>query len=92
MAKHSSNILELAARGAKHRYEELQAEITSLVKQFPNLRKDGLAVMKRGRKTVASVAKEVEPKQRRKVSAKARKAMGDAQRKRWAKVKAQTEI
>ena len=87
MAKHSSNILELAARGAKHRYEELQAELVSLVRQFPDLRKGGREALGRGRKAIAAAAAELRPTKRRKLSAKARKAIGDAQRKRWAKVK-----
>jgi hypothetical protein len=32
MAKHSSHILELARKGAKHRYRELRAEIAALRK------------------------------------------------------------
>ena len=88
MAKHSANILELAARGAKHRYEELQAEIASLVKHFPSLSKGGHEIIARGRKAVVAAVKELQPKKRRKMSAKARKAIGDAQRKRWAREKA----
>jgi hypothetical protein len=38
MARHSSQILELARKGAEHRYEELRAAIAALVKQFPHLR------------------------------------------------------
>ena len=91
MAKHSSNILELAARGARHKYDELQAEMSSLVRQFPNLRKSGSELMKRGRKAVAAAAAELKPRKRRKLSAKARKAIGDAQRRRWAKVKAEAK-
>jgi hypothetical protein len=37
MAKHSSHILEMARKGAEHRYEELKAEIATLVKHFPHL-------------------------------------------------------
>ena len=81
MAKHSSNILELAARGAKHRYDELQAELASLVRQFPDLRRAG-------RKALAAVVAELRPTKRRKMSAKARKAISDAQKARWAKQKA----
>jgi hypothetical protein len=32
------HILELAKRGAEHRYQELKAEVESLVKLFPHLR------------------------------------------------------
>jgi hypothetical protein len=38
MAKHSSRILELAKKGATHRYQELKAEIAELMKVFPHLR------------------------------------------------------
>ena len=38
MAKHSHSILELAKKGATHRYQELKAEIASLLKAFPHLR------------------------------------------------------
>ena len=41
MARHSSHILELARKGAEHRYEELKAEIATLFKHFPHL--SGLA-------------------------------------------------
>jgi len=37
MAKHSSHILEFARRGAQQRYDELVAEINSLVRHFPDL-------------------------------------------------------
>jgi len=38
MARLSSSILELARRGAAHRYQDLKAEIASLLKAFPHLR------------------------------------------------------
>ena len=37
MPKHSSSILELARKGASHRYEELKAELAALIKAFPHL-------------------------------------------------------
>lgn len=37
MAKHSSHILELARKGAEHKYQELKAELAQLVKNFPDL-------------------------------------------------------
>jgi hypothetical protein len=88
MAKHSSSILELAARGARYRYQELQTELALLVRQFPELRKGAGTALRRGRMAVAGAADGLQPRKRRKLSAKARKAIGDAQRKRWAKVKA----
>ena len=83
MAKHSSDILALARKGAQHRYEELIAELESLAKQFPGLRAGGREVVKRGRKSVD----ELKPRKPRKLSAKARKAISDAQKARWAKQK-----
>src|SRR6266705_7099050 len=38
MAKQSAHILDMARKGAAHRYEELKAEIALLVKNFPHLR------------------------------------------------------
>ena len=38
MAKRSASILELARKGAAHRYQELKAELAELVKVFPHLR------------------------------------------------------
>ena len=37
MAKHSTHILELARKGAEHKYEELKTEIEILVHSFPHL-------------------------------------------------------
>ena len=82
MAKHSSTILELARRGADARFRELLDELKFLTLSFPHLRdsfdRDDLPVkfiLRKGRT-------------RRKMSAAARKAIGDAQRARWAKQKA----
>jgi ElaB/YqjD/DUF883 family membrane-anchored ribosome-binding protein len=92
MAKHSSHILDMARKGAEHRYEELKAEIAQLVMHFPHLasragdqiQRRAKAVARRGKAAVAAITSAVTPKKRRKMSAKARKAIGDAQRKRWA--------
>lgn len=96
MAKHSSHILDMARKGAKHRYEELKTEIAALVKNFPHLasrtRKQlGRAagsVLATGKATVAAVTAEAVPRKRRKMSAKARAAISAAQKARWAKQKA----
>jgi hypothetical protein len=88
MPTHSSSILELARRGAQHRYEELKAEMASLVRQFPGLAGTGREIVRRGRRAVKAAASELKPRKRRKMSAKARKAISDAQKKRWAKQKA----
>ena len=96
MAKHSSHILDMTRKGADHKYEELKAEIATLVKHFPHLaartgeqiQSAAKAVTRRGKAAVASVTDAVAPQKRRKMSAKARKAIGDAQRKRWARKRA----
>jgi hypothetical protein len=88
MAKHSSSILELARRGAQHRYEELQQELASLVRQFPDLRSRAREMVKRGRRAVRAAAAEFQPRKRRRMSAAARAKISAAQRARWAKQKA----
>ena len=92
MAKHSSHILELARRGANVRFRELLDELNFLTLSFPHLKdafdKDDLPakfILRRGRDKANAPRL---PKKRRTMSANARKAIGDAQRKRWAKVKA----
>ena len=87
MAKHSSHILDMARKGAEHRYEELRAEIASLVRHFPHLanragRRLSRAVA-RGRDVIRTEA----PKARRrarKMSAAARKAVSERMKKYWA--------
>ena len=90
MAKHSSQILDLARKGAEHKYEELKAEIAALVKAFPHVASKPSAPRKLARvrsRRRGNVNAEPAPK-RRKMSAKARKAISQAQKKRWAKQKA----
>jgi hypothetical protein len=88
MAKHSSSILALARRGAQHRYEELQQELSALIQQFPDLRGTAREVVKRGRRAIQAAAAELQPKKRRTMSAAARAKIALAQRARWAKRKA----
>src|SRR4051794_32019844 len=90
MAKYSVSILELARRGAQHRYEELQAEMASLVRQFPKLRTGAREVVRRGRKAVQAIAPELPRRKRRKMSAAARARISAAQRARWAKQRAES--
>ena len=91
MAKHSSQILHLAKRGAEVRFRELLDELKFLTLSFPHLRNaaDGedlpvKFVLRRGR----DKARAFEAPKRRKMSAKARKAISNAQKARWAKQKA----
>jgi hypothetical protein len=88
MAKHSSSILELARRGAQHRYAELQAEIAALVRQFPDLRAGAREIVRRGHRAVSAAAAELQPRKRRKMSAAARAKISAAQHARWAKHRA----
>ena len=95
MAKHSSHVLDMARKGAQHRYAELKAEINTLIKNFPHLAsRTGAqvqeavnALSKRGKVAVATVTGNA-PRKRRKMSAKARAAISAAQKARWAKQKA----
>ena len=95
MPKHSSQILELARKGAEHKYQELKAEMAALVKQFPHLAAKqreaisrGLAtVSRRGQAAAPTTVNDLAPRKRRKMSAKARAAISAAQKARWAKLK-----
>jgi hypothetical protein len=96
MAKHSSHILEMARKGAQHRYDELRAEIASLTKNFPHLggRKNG--PVSRTRTTDAGAASPAAEsgrtgagsgraaRKRRTMSAAARKAVSDRMKTYWA--------
>ena len=86
MAKHSFAVLELAKVGAAHRYNELKAEMATLMKAFPHLRSSA------GGRLVADTASDRSPSsrlhRRGKLSAAGRKAISDAQKARWAKVRA----
>ena len=92
MPKYPAHILELAKRGADVQFRELLNELNVLTLSFPLLRdavdRDDLPVkfiLRRGRDRASGIER---PATRRKMSAKARKAIGDAQRKRWAAQKA----
>jgi hypothetical protein len=92
MAKYSSQILHLAKRGAEVRFRELLDELKFLTLSFPHLRdavdRDDLPVkfiLKRGEEKAGEVQA---VRSRRKMSAKARKAISEAQKARWAKSKA----
>ena len=92
MPKHSPHILELAKRGAEVRFRELLDELKLLTVSFPHLRDaaDGedlpvKFILRRGEEKAGAVQA---TRTRRKLSAKARKAISNAQKARWAKVKA----
>jgi hypothetical protein len=99
----ASTLHEYARIGATARLTELKAEIAEIHRMFPGLDGPPPARRRPGRPKAQPAAptasaasapeaqtappNQVKPK-RRKMSAAARKAIGDAQRKRWAKVKA----
>ena len=89
MAKHSSHIIEMAKKGAEHRYRELKVELASLVKHFPHVAgkavSSSAAALSAGGKAAMN---ELAPRKRRKMSAKARAKISAAQKARWAKQKA----
>jgi hypothetical protein len=89
MAKHSSQILQLAKRGAEVRLRELLDELKILTLSFPHLRdavdRDDLPmefILRRGQEKAGPVQA---ARSRRKMSAKARRAISMAQKARWAK-------
>lgn len=87
MAKHSSHILEMARKGAEHRYEELKAEIAALVKHFPHLaaraNQRASRAFAQGQAAVEVEAVQVR-RRTRKMSAEARKAVSERMKKFWA--------
>jgi len=85
MAKHSTDILTWARRGAEARWSELQAEAAALLKAFPDL----ASISKAARRTVArsarGLADTIEPRRKRsKMSAAQRKAVSARMKKYWA--------
>lgn len=86
MATHPSHILEMARKGAEHKYEELKSEIATLVTNFPHLagRKD--RVSKAGSyKPIKELGPEPTPvRKRSKMSAAAKKAVSLRMKKYWA--------
>ena len=81
MAKHSSNILELARRGAETRYNEVKAEIASLMQAFPHLR----TASARGVRLAVATDGGGRPRRKWRMSAAARKAASLRMKAYWAK-------
>jgi hypothetical protein len=91
MPNHSSQILQLAKRGAEVRFRELLDEMKVLTLSFPHLR-DAVDrdlpvdfILRRGEEKAGEVQA---ARSRRTMSAKARKAISMAQKARRAKQKA----
>jgi hypothetical protein len=87
----TSILHEYARMGATARIAELRAEIVEIEHMFPDLGGTATAHKSPGGSKAAALpalAKLMEPKRKRKLSATARKAISDAQKKRWAALKA----
>ena len=85
MAKHSSHILELARKGAEHRYQELKAEIAALRKYFPELTRTSRVTQPQIDMSSEPAAMIDRPRRkRRRMSATARKAVSKRMKKYWA--------
>jgi hypothetical protein len=80
MAKRQSELQRFAAIGAAARIQELQQEIERIRTAFPQLRQGGSVDFGQRSATATSTPK----RRRRKMSAAAKKAIGLAQKKRWA--------
>jgi len=86
----SNTMNDYARMGATARLTEIAAEIAAIRGAFPEL--DGQPRKRRGRRPKARPAASAQPeirtpaapRQRRKLSAAARKRISDAQKKRWA--------
>jgi hypothetical protein len=81
MLKHPSHILELAKRGAEHRYQELKAELESLAKMFPHLRTHSGGPLSA---PVETVKRAIRRRRRRKMTEAAKKAISQRMKKLWA--------
>lgn len=88
MAKHSSNILALAKRGAEARLEDLKQEIKLLVDLFPHLRdsfdKDEMPLSFIMAKDSGRLTRKKGLRRRQRMSAAARKAVSARMKKYWA--------
>jgi hypothetical protein len=87
----SELIQRYARAGALTRLAELKAEIAQIESAFPDLAGNPVPARRGPRRPRAAETQTAPaaPKRKRTMSAAARKAIGDAQRKRWAEQKAQ---
>jgi hypothetical protein len=74
MPKHSSDILKLAKLGAEHRYQQLKAEIETLIRHFPHLRRHSGGPLSA---PVETVKRAIRRRRRRKMTEAAKKAISD---------------
>jgi cobalamin biosynthesis protein CbiG len=86
MAKQSNNILAWARRGAEVRWNELQAEVASLLKAFPDLTTMSNTARRTLARSARGVAETLEPTRKRStMSAAQRKAVSARMKKYWRK-------
>jgi hypothetical protein len=78
-----------AVKGAEQRLVEIADEARAIFEAFPELRAQGRGFDLRvtGKRAVSEPVAAGAPRRRRRMSAAARKRIGDAQRKRWAAVR-----
>ena len=87
MAKHSTDILTWARRGAEARWNELQAETASLLKAFPDLASISQTAKRTVARSARGLADSLEPARKRKrskMSAAQRRAVSARMKKYWA--------
>ena len=96
MAKHSSDLMALARWGAEHRIKQLQHELATIQKHFPDLVSHAGRLIKRGAVAAVGAAGGVDVeeggreghgrrKRKRKLSPAGRAAISKAAKARWAK-------
>ena len=73
----------MARKGAEHRYEELKAEIATLVKHFPHLASKARATVANASRAIEAEGQEVR-RRGRKMSVAARKAVSARMKRYWA--------
>jgi hypothetical protein len=87
MAKHPPHILELARKGAEHRYNEMKTELAELVRAFPHLSDsfdpDELPITFR-LKSAAERSERKALRRRAKWNAAQRKAVSERMKRYWA--------
>ena len=86
MAKHPSHILELARKGAEHRYRELKAEIAALRTYFPELTRASRVKQQPPIDVSSEPAAVIDRprRRRRRMSPAARRAVSRRMKKYWA--------
>lgn len=85
MAKHPDDILTWARRGAEARWNELQAEVASLVRAFPHLKTLSRSAQRAIGTAARDVADTMAPRRKRsKMTAAQKRAVSVRMKKYWA--------